>query len=147
MVNRINKVGRPKAGERDVYWTLVEATEHLIIETEIPLEKITIRMISNKAGVSSSLIRYYFGCKDELVEVVIDKLVSNLFNHIKGILINSVSIDFTDAVGRAFREITNLKKVPEILYKISKLDPRDSKREFFSRSIVNYTRCLSSTIC
>ncbi len=86
MKNSTTHVGRPKAGERDVYSTIIDTTKRLVTETETPLKGITTSSISTNAGVSRSLIRYYFGSKDALMETVIEELVSAFFNKLSDVI-------------------------------------------------------------
>lgn len=51
MQAKINKVGRPCNGNKDVRKELIKYARHLF--TIIPYEKVSTRLISSKAGVSS----------------------------------------------------------------------------------------------
>ena len=68
------KVGRPSANESniDVKEKLLECASHLF--ATMPYEKVSIRLVALRAGVSSSLIRYYFGDKEGLLEEVVQSL-------------------------------------------------------------------------
>lgn len=66
-----------------------EETKNKIIDTTISLiesqdgdvSKITIRKIAEKAGIGVGLINHYFGTKDNLIEVCVQKIIEKVVYH------------------------------------------------------------------
>ncbi|WP_104399990.1 TetR/AcrR family transcriptional regulator [Vibrio penaeicida] len=77
------KVGRP--AEK------TDAREKLILEarklfTLHPYEKVSTRLLSEKAGVNMAMIRYYFGSKDGLFEAMLRETLAPMKKHVSNIV-------------------------------------------------------------
>jgi AcrR family transcriptional regulator len=68
--------GRPKAHSKDVVKSLLDATEALL-ETQ-NYNQVTERKIGAAAGVTDTMIHYYYGGKDELLFAVADRTFSEV---------------------------------------------------------------------
>lgn len=55
------KVGRPTGGESDARKRLIDASRQLFIR--LPYEKVSTRLVAERADVNIALIRYYFKSK------------------------------------------------------------------------------------
>ena len=62
---------------------LIEITISLINENKGEVEKVTIRDIAKKSGVSIGLINYHFGNKDNLITECVQKIISNVVTNFK----------------------------------------------------------------
>ena len=62
---------------------LTEITISLINENKGEVEKVTIRDIAKKSGVSIGLINYHFGNKDNLITECVQKIISNVVHNFK----------------------------------------------------------------
>lgn len=57
---------------------LIEVTINLINERNGDVDKVTIRDISNRSGVSVGLINYHFGNKEHLIALCTQKIISGV---------------------------------------------------------------------
>lgn len=62
---------------------LIEITISLINENKGEVEKVTIRDIAKKSGVSIGLINYHFGNKDNLITECVQKIISNVVSNFR----------------------------------------------------------------
>ena len=62
---------------------LIAITTTLIKENNGDVEKVTIRDIANRSGVSVGLINYHFGDKDKLITECVQRIISNIVNSFK----------------------------------------------------------------
>jgi AcrR family transcriptional regulator len=60
---------------------IIEATISLIEGSDGLLENITIRNIASKAGVATGLIGYHFGSKKNLIEVCVQRMISEVMKN------------------------------------------------------------------
>ncbi len=63
------KVGRPTGGESDARKRLIDASRQLFIR--LPYEKVSTRLVAERADVNIALIRYYFKNKAGLLEAML----------------------------------------------------------------------------
>ena len=63
------KVGRPTGGESDARKRLINASRQLFIR--LPYEKVSTRLVAERAGVNIALIRYYFQNKAGLLAAML----------------------------------------------------------------------------
>lgn len=59
---------------------IIENTIKLIREYEGDTEKITVRKIAEHAGVGVGLVNHYFGQKDTLIEICVQRIISNVIH-------------------------------------------------------------------
>lgn len=76
--------GRPATSEFDARQTLLEAAKTCFID--LPYEKVTTRMLAEKAGVNIGLIRYYFINKQGLYQAVFTDMFDGVMTLIKEIM-------------------------------------------------------------
>ena len=57
---------------------LIEITTTLIRENKGDVDKVTIRDIANKSGVSVGLINYHFGNKDNLITECVQSIITGV---------------------------------------------------------------------
>ena len=62
---------------------LIAITTTLIKENNGDVDKVTIRDIASRSGVSVGLINYHFGDKDKLIAECVQRIISNIVNSFK----------------------------------------------------------------
>ena len=62
---------------------LIAITTTLIKENNGDVDKVTIRDIASRSGVSVGLINYHFGDKDKLIAECVQRIISNIVNTFK----------------------------------------------------------------
>lgn len=58
--------------------TIIQSTIDLIHEKGEQMDSITVREIAQKANVGLGLINYYFGSKDKLIELCVERIVNGI---------------------------------------------------------------------
>ncbi|MDI9497636.1 MAG: TetR/AcrR family transcriptional regulator [Bacillota bacterium] len=69
-----------KETHSDIREVIITATTSLIRRSEGLVEKITIREIAQRAGVSVGLVNYHFGSKKELIEICVERIISQVMS-------------------------------------------------------------------
>ena len=90
---------------------LIEITTALIRENKGEVEKVTIRDIANKSGVSVGLINYHFGNKDNLITECVQRIIGNVVSSFKPNMVADPSLNKFEAakfrLTRAAQEVFN----------------------------------------
>ena len=64
---------------------IIQATIDLINERGEQMDDITVREICKRAGVGLGLVNYYFGNKDKLIEVCVERIVNGIVDTFRAI--------------------------------------------------------------
>ncbi|MFV0516590.1 MAG: TetR/AcrR family transcriptional regulator [Aminipila sp.] len=75
---------------QDTRRKLIDTTKLLLTEGT-PLETLTARKISTKAGTNLAMINYSFKSKDELLKIAVDEIIAEEFNQHSHIDIQGIS--------------------------------------------------------
>lgn len=62
----------------DTKETIIQAAIDLIHEKGEQMDSITVREIAKKANVGLGLVNYYFGSKDKLIELCVERIVNGI---------------------------------------------------------------------
>ena len=68
---------------------LIEITTSLINENNGDVDKVTIRDITSRSGVSVGLINYHFGSKDNLITECVQRIITGIIKTFKPQVVNS----------------------------------------------------------
>ncbi|CAH0539117.1 TetR/AcrR family transcriptional regulator [Vibrio marisflavi] len=140
------RVGRPSAKDNniDIKAKLLECACHLF--ATMPYEKVSIRLVSLKAGVSSSLIRYYFGDKEGLLEEVVQSVVFPIYSRVHSLAENTTYDSFIELFEGLYAELTKGSYLPKIVFQFMVMPPSDSKRQLVERIIAECSKPLQDVI-
>ncbi len=78
---KTKKLGRPVNSEVDMRLQLIKHARQLFLT--MPYDKVSIRLVTRKAGASSALIRYYFGDKERLFESTVMSIAEPIFDEVR----------------------------------------------------------------
>ncbi|WED22158.1 TetR/AcrR family transcriptional regulator [Vibrio sp. JC009] len=130
------KVGRPSE-KTDSREKLIAAAQKLFMV--LPYDKVSIRMIAEKADVNMAMIRYYFGNKEGLFETMIREIVAP----IKAEMERSTGDDGRDGLGEVMRTYyqTMIKtpQLPRLIVQIMNMAPSDMQRKLVERVFSDVT--------
>ncbi|MDN3681623.1 TetR/AcrR family transcriptional regulator [Vibrio tapetis subsp. quintayensis] len=82
----VRKAGRPLE-KTDARASLVFHARELF--SSMPYEKVSTRMLAEKAGVNMAMIRYYFGSKDGLFETMLRETMEPMKQHVSQLVTNN----------------------------------------------------------
>ncbi|CAH0540446.1 TetR/AcrR family transcriptional regulator [Vibrio marisflavi] len=113
--NRRNGPGRPSTTDTymDIRYALIKSSQNLF--SNMPYDKVSTRLIAEKAGVSSSLIRYYFGGKEGLFETAVVSLCDSFFIQISKLIESTTCNNFSTFIFDVMQEIKKAPQLPKIM--------------------------------
>ncbi|NLM19412.1 MAG: TetR/AcrR family transcriptional regulator [Clostridiaceae bacterium] len=85
MNNNINKDNENVQNHSCIKEKIIETTILLIKTSDGLVENITIREIAQKADVAVGLINYHFGSKNRLIEICVQRIISQVMKTFSGI--------------------------------------------------------------
>ncbi len=124
------KVGRPtsKTDARDRL--MFHARELFMV---MAYDKVSIRLIAQKAGVNSSLIRYYFGNKEGLFETMLRETLAPMFERMNALIESSDTESFLDLMRTYYREMNKLPQFPRLIAQVMYMPPSQTQRRLMEK--------------
>ncbi len=121
----MRKAGRPTS-ETKARDALIEQAQHLF--TSMPYEKVSTRMLAEKAGVNPAMIRYYFGNKEGLFEAMILHVMAPILAHARNKLSSSDSNTLVEMMRLHFEVMSQDLAFPRLLFRVLGMPPSEVQR-------------------
>lgn len=130
------KPGRPST-ELDTRHKLIGSARDLF--TALSYDKVSTRLIAKKAGVNSSMIRYYFSNKEGLFETMLRETIEPMRLKVQALLLNSNRATLFEIMRTYYQEMLKIPHFPRLLMQVMLLPPSDvqhqlTKKVFFEVS-------------
>ncbi|MBD1582610.1 TetR/AcrR family transcriptional regulator [Pseudoalteromonas sp. S16_S37] len=128
----VKKLGRPIKHNEQARDALIQAARHKF--TKKPYDKVSIRELSDAAGVNSALIKYYFGNKQGLYKAMILEVTGQVMNNIKMHLAGNEFTSISDVFRSFTKVMASSPEFPLLMLKEVILN-QGVCREFFLEQI------------
>ncbi|WP_221077048.1 TetR/AcrR family transcriptional regulator [Agarivorans aestuarii] len=138
-----NPVGRPK-GDSKAREKLLEAATQLF--AKLDYDKVSIRMIANKAAVDAALIRYYFGSKAQLFGEMLKNVSNPVFNALQQGKQNTDISDLGKVMRGYYTTMVENPYFPKLIYKLSGLPREHESAQQLELMISNMGRFKSKAL-
>lgn len=132
MTTKSRKAGRPNDS--------IEARQKLIHQarelfTVMPYERVSTRLIANRAGVNVAMIRYYFGNKEGLFETMLRETMEPMKRQMEALLRDSSQQNFLDLMRTYYREMIKVPQFPRLITQVMHMDTGDTQRKLLEKVI------------
>ncbi len=112
----------------------------------MPYEKVSIRMIANKAEVNSSMISYYFGSKEGLFEAMFLKTTGPIYQKLQGLVQNPTGDSLIELISKIADEFLKAPMIPKLLTQAMNMPPSDAKRKLVERLMDEFSKPLYEVV-
>jgi len=137
----VQKAGRPKENKEARKKLLLYASECF---TTMPYEKVSTRLLAEKAGVNVAMIRYYFGSKEGLFEEMVRETIEPVLKKALKLVNHKTQQDSQEGLIEVMRTyyhtMLSAPNFPKLLVQIMNMGPNDSRRKrveaLFLRSVM-----------
>ena len=137
----VQKAGRPKENKEARKKLLLYASECF---TTMPYEKVSTRLLAEKAGVNVAMIRYYFGSKEGLFEEMVRESIEPVLKKALQLVNHKTQHDsqegLIDVMRTYYHTMLSAPNFPKLLVQIMNMGPNDSRRKrveaLFLRSVM-----------
>lgn len=137
----VQKAGRPKENKEARKKLLLYASECF---TTMPYEKVSTRLLAEKAGVNVAMIRYYFGSKEGLFEEMVRETIEPVLKKALQLVNHKTQHDsqegLIDVMRTYYHTMLSAPNFPKLLVQIMNMGPNDSRRKrveaLFLRSVM-----------
>lgn len=131
------KAGRPQQPTDVRELLLQQATE---LFTVMDYDKVSTRLIAQKAGVDIGMIRYYFGNKGGLFETMLRETLAPMKAQITQLLAESNHKNLTELMRTYYREMIKVPHFPRLIMQVMQMPPSELQRQLIEKVILDVTK-------
>ncbi|EKO3550132.1 TetR/AcrR family transcriptional regulator [Vibrio fluvialis] len=131
------KAGRPQQ-PTDVRELLLQHAKELF--TVMDYDKVSTRLIAQKAQVDIGMIRYYFGSKGGLFETMLRETLAPMKEQIDHLLADSNHQNLTEVMRTYYREMIKVPHLPRLIMQVMQMPPSELQRQLIEKVILDVTK-------
>lgn len=131
------KAGRPQQ-PTDVRELLLQHAQELF--TVMDYDKVSTRLIAQKAQVDIGMIRYYFGSKGGLFETMLRETLAPMKEQIDHLLADSNHQNLTEVMRTYYREMIKVPHFPRLIMQVMQMPPSELQRQLIEKVILDVTK-------
>ncbi|EKO3430957.1 TetR/AcrR family transcriptional regulator [Vibrio fluvialis] len=131
------KAGRPQQ-PTDVRELLLQHAKELF--TVMDYDKVSTRLIAQKAQVDIGMIRYYFGSKGGLFETMLRETLAPMKEQIDHLLADSNHQNLTEVMRIYYREMIKVPHFPRLIMQVMQMPPSELQRQLIEKVILDVTK-------
>ena len=137
------KAGRPQQN-LDVRQLLIEHARDLFVVQ--PYDKVSTRLIADRAGVNIAMIRYYFGSKAGLFEAMLRETLRPMQLQMQRLVEESSHENFLDLMRTYYKEMVKVPKFPRLIAQVMNMPPSEVQRELLEKVFLDVTKPAQDVI-
>ncbi|MFC5076622.1 HTH-type transcriptional regulator BetI [Vibrio thalassae] len=131
------KVGRPRK-QTDARKKLLEHARDLFVV--MPYDKVSTRLIAQRAGVNIAMIRYYFGNKEGLFETMVRETVTPMKNKMDEVFSQGDHRNFFEFMRIYYQEMNKVPQFPRLVAQVMHMPPSATQRRLFEKVFMDLAR-------
>ncbi|EOB2569185.1 TetR/AcrR family transcriptional regulator [Vibrio parahaemolyticus] len=137
MTDTSRKVGRPSYSI-DARQKLIDHARELF--TVMAYDKVSTRMIANKADVNVAMIRYYFGSKEGLFETMLRETLKPMKKQMELMVKESSQKNFLDIMRIYYREMFKAPQFPRLVFQVMQMESSDTQRRLLEKVFIDISQ-------
>ena len=137
------KAGRPQQN-LDVRQLLIKHARDLFVVQ--PYDKVSTRLIAERAGVNIAMIRYYFGNKAGLFEAMLRETLRPMQLQMHKLVEESSHENFLDLMRTYYKEMVKVPKFPRLIAQVMNMPPSEVQRELLEKVFLDVTKPAQDVI-
>ena len=130
MTDTSRKAGRP-SDSIDARQKLIDHARELF--TVMAYDKVSTRMIANKADVNVAMIRYYFGSKEGLFETMLRETLKPMKKQMELMVKESSQKNFLDIMRTYYREMFKAPQFPRLVFQVMHMSNSGTQRKLLEK--------------
>ncbi|MEZ9998988.1 TetR/AcrR family transcriptional regulator [Vibrio lentus] len=137
------KAGRPQQN-LDVRQLLIEHARDLFVVQSY--DKVSTRLITDRAGVNIAMIRYYFGSKAGLFEAMLRETLRPMQLQMQRLVEESSHENFLDLMRTYYKEMVKVPKFPRLIAQVMNMPPSEVQRELLEKVFLDVAKPAQDVI-
>ncbi|CAE6939510.1 transcriptional regulator [Vibrio sp. B1REV9] len=129
----------------------IDARESLIFQarelfTILAYDKVSTRLIAQKAGINVAMIRYYFGNKEGLFETMLRETLSPMQKQMQALVADSSEKNFLDLMRTYYREMIKVPQFPRLISQVMHMPPSKTQRKLLEKVFADISQPMQGII-
>ncbi|MGF1750213.1 MULTISPECIES: TetR/AcrR family transcriptional regulator [Vibrio] len=124
------KVGRPSK-QTDTREKLLSHARDLFVV--MPYDKVSTRLIAQRAGVNIAMIRYYFGNKEGLFETMIRETIQPMKQQMEATFASDDHKNIFEFMRIYYHEMNKVPQFPRLISQVMHMPPSATQRRLFEK--------------
>lgn len=142
-MNGKRSVGRPSK-KTEARQKLIEQARKLF--SVMPYDKVSIRLVAQKAGTNSSLIRYYFGNKAGLFEAMARETLAPVHQQLVRLQSDSTQRNLTELMRIYYQLMVKHPFFPRLVVQVMNMAPSQQQRQLLEKVFTDLTKPMQDVI-
>ncbi len=143
MTDTSRKAGRP-SHSIDARQKLIDHARELF--TVMAYDKVSTRMIANKADVNVAMIRYYFGSKEGLFETMLRETLKPMTQQMALMVKESSQKNFLDIMRIYYREMFKAPHFPRLVFQVMHMESSDIQRRLLEKVFIDISQPMQTVM-
>ncbi|MGY3570797.1 TetR/AcrR family transcriptional regulator [Vibrio paucivorans] len=143
MADEARKAGRPQ-NKTDAREKLIYHARELF--TVMAYDKVSTRLVANKAGVNSAMIRYYFDNKEGLFETMLRETLAPMQKQMQTLMADSSRKNFLDLMRTYYREMIKVPQFPRLISQVMFMPPSDTQRKLMEKVFFDISKPMQDVM-
>ncbi|MDH5879247.1 TetR/AcrR family transcriptional regulator [Vibrio cyclitrophicus] len=139
----VRKAGRPQQN-LDVRQLLIEHARDLFVVQSY--DKVSTRLIAERAGVNIAMIRYYFGNKAGLFEAMLRETLRPMQLQMQKLVEESSHENFLDLMRTYYKEMVKVPNFPRLIAQVMNMPPSEVQRELLEKVFLDVAKPAQDVI-
>ncbi|WP_087025074.1 TetR/AcrR family transcriptional regulator [Thaumasiovibrio subtropicus] len=140
----VRKAGRPVGGDSDARQKLIDACRPMFMR--LPYEKVSTRMVAEKAGVNVALIRYYFQSKAGLFEAMVNDTMEPIHSTMSAVLDKGGFDNLEQLMRTYYKTMAPYPEFPALVARIMNGPADDTQRRILDKQFERFVRPMHETL-
>ncbi|MGF1762388.1 TetR/AcrR family transcriptional regulator [Aliivibrio kagoshimensis] len=137
------KAGRPPQNS-DVRERLIQQARELFVIHSY--DKVSTRLIADRAEVNIAMIRYYFGNKAGLFETMLRETLRPMQLQMQKLTEDASHKNFLDLMRTYYQEMVKVPKFPRLIAQVMNMPPSEVQRELLEKVFLDITKPAQDVI-
>lgn len=144
MIEEWDKKRDDRKKNREVRQRLIEHARDLFVVQ--PYDKVSTRLVAERAGVNIAMIRYYFGNKAGLFEAMLRETLRPMQLQMQKLIDESNHDNFLDLMRTYYKEMAKVPKFPRLVAQVMNMPPSEVQRELLEKVFIDIAKPAQDVI-
>ncbi|MDE1327719.1 TetR/AcrR family transcriptional regulator [Vibrio aestuarianus] len=143
MADTPRKVGRPNEKTQTREALIQHARELFVV---MPYDKVSTRLVAQKAEVNVAMIRYYFGSKAGLFETMLRETLMPMQQKMRTLVAKSSHKNLAELMRTFFHQMIKVPQFPRLVSQVMHMSPSDTQRKLMEKVFLDVAKPMLDVI-
>ena len=143
MADTLRKVGRPNEKTQAREALIQHARELFVV---MQYDKVSTRLVAQRAEVNVAMIRYYFGSKAGLFETMLRETLMPMQQKMRTLVAESSQKNLAELMRTFFHQMIKAPQFPRLVSQVMHMSPSDTQRKLMEKVFLDVAKPMLDVI-